>query len=71
MVFLFFRFKPKIIKQKYGAIFRILLSESKEEKGETRTFKKRSEFWFWQISFFVFRFQINSKWRKRAGWAEV
>ena len=36
MVFSFIRFKPEKIKRKYGVIFCILLSESKDEKGENQ-----------------------------------
>ena len=63
-VFLFFRFKPKTIKQKYGSVFRILLSESKDEKGENHI--KNGPILVFANSFF--RFEPNKqRWRKRAG----
>ena len=46
----FFRFKPETIKRKYVAVFRILLSESKEEKGENQI-KKTVRFPFLEIRF--------------------
>ena len=55
MVFSFLRFKPKTIKLKYGAVFRILLSDSKDEKEENHI-KKTVQFCFLQIRFFRFSF---------------
>ena len=51
-------FKPKTIKQKYRAVFHILLSELKEEKGENHI-KKTVQFCFLQIRFFILFFGFS------------